>query len=164
KQVDPRIAHVAKWLLSVGDAAAAADFDGDGLQDLFFTHPLMQPQDRNALYRNLGGHRFERVPIPALDQVSAHPEKHGLVAGAIFADYDNSGRQSLFLTVGWGKVILLKNEAGPDGRPVFRDVTAESGIDEYTVSVCATFADFDLDGRLDLFIGNTMSPELRDYD
>ena len=54
-QVDPRIAHIAKWLLSVGDAVAVADVDNDGLQDVFLTHPLKDARDRVALYRNLGG-------------------------------------------------------------------------------------------------------------
>lgn len=159
RRVDPRIAHIAKWVLSVGDAVSVGDYDGDGLQDLFLTNPLKRPQDRNALYRNLGGLRFGRVPVPALEEISAHPEVHGLVAGALFVDYDNSGRQSLLLTTGWGKVRLLKNE--PSG---FRDVTEQSGIDEYTVSVAATLADFDRDGDLDLFVGNAMSPLLPDYD
>ncbi|MBC7541905.1 MAG: RnfABCDGE type electron transport complex subunit D, partial [Candidatus Sericytochromatia bacterium] len=59
-EVDPRLRHIAKWLLSVGDAVAVGDFDGDGRQDLFFTFPMKQHADRNALYRNLGGFRFER--------------------------------------------------------------------------------------------------------
>lgn len=157
-KVDPRVAHIAKWVLSVGDAVAVGDYDHDGWQDIFLTNPLKRARDRNALYRNLGGLRFERVPLPALDEINEHPERHGLIAGAMFVDYDNSGRQSLLLTTGWGRTKLLKNT--PEG---FRDVTVESGIDEYTVSVAVTMADFDRDGDLDLFIGNAMSPLLPDY-
>lgn len=163
-RVDPRIAHVAKWVLSVGDAAAVGDYDNDGLPDLFLTYPLKQADQRNTLLRNKGGFRFERVPIPALDEISAHPEKHGLVAGALWVDYDASGRQSLLLITGWGKIRLLQNRGGTAEKPDFVDVTEAVGIDEYTVSVAATFADFDLDGDLDLFIGNAMAPQLADYD
>lgn len=163
-RVDPRIAHIAKWVLSIGDAVAVADYDGDGLQDIFLTYPHKSPADRNSLYRNTGGLTFQRTPLPALDDISIHPEQYGIIAGAIFVDYDNSGRQSLLLTAGWGKVRLLRNEAGPDNAAVFRDVTAAAGLDEYTVSVTATMADFDRDGDLDLFIGNAMSPLLPDYD
>lgn len=163
-RVDPRVAHLAKWVLSIGDAVAVGDYDADGRPDLFLTYPLKTAADRNSLYRNTGGLTFERIPLPALADISAHPETLGIVAGAVFADYNNSGRQSLFLTTGWGKVRLLRNEPGPDGAPVFRDVTTEAGLDEYTVSTAATMADFDLDGDLDLFIGNAMAPELPDYD
>ncbi|CAN5782614.1 hypothetical protein BH11VER1_BH11VER1_39320 [soil metagenome] len=163
-RVDPRAAHIAKWVMSVGDAVAVGDFDNDGLPDIFLTNPHKRPEDRNALYRNLGSYRFERVPLPALAEIGAHPEQHGIVSGAVFVDYDNSGRQSLMLVTGWGKVRLLRNELRTDGGIEFRDVTREAGIDEYTVSVAVTFADFDLDGNLDLFIGNAMAPELPGYD
>lgn len=118
------------------------------------------------LLHNLGGLRFERVPLPALAEACARQDQHGLISGAVFADYDNSGRASLLLTTGWGKVILLKNETpqGAAAAPVFADVTQAAGLDEYTISVAATLADFDLDGDLDLFIGNALAPELGDYD
>src|SRR5229473_2251619 len=109
EQVDLRLRHIAKWVLSVGDAIAVGDYDNDGRPDIFLTNPLKRPEDRNALYRNLGGFRFERVEIPALKEISAHPEKYGLVGGALFVDYDNSGAQSLFLMMAYGKSRLLKN-------------------------------------------------------
>jgi Na+-translocating ferredoxin:NAD+ oxidoreductase RnfD subunit len=163
-RVDPRITHVAKWLLSVGDAVAVGDYDADGFPDLFLTNPLKRAEDRNALYRNLGGMKFQRVALPALADISASPEKFGIVSGALFADYDNSGRQSLILLTGWGKPRLLKNQLMADGSVQFRDATTDSGIDEYTVSVAGTLADFDLDGDLDIFTGNAMSPNLPGYD
>jgi hypothetical protein len=84
ERVDPRIAHVGKWLLSVGDAVAVADVDNDGLQDIFLTYTLKHPGERGALYRNLGGFRFERIPLPALDDMARTPEQHGLISGALF--------------------------------------------------------------------------------
>ena len=162
-EVDPRVAHVAKWVLSVGSGVAVGDYDGDGLMDYFVTNPLMEPAFRNALYRNEGGMKFKRIPLPALDEISQHPKKFGLISCALFVDFDNSGRQSLLLTSGWGKVRLLKNTVDNQGAITFRDVTAQSGIDEYTVSIAATMADFSQSGKLDLFIGNALSPTLPDY-
>ncbi len=164
EQVDPRIAHIAKWVLSVGDAVAVGDYDDDGLVDFFCTYPLKEAQFRNALYRNRGDFTFERVAIPALTEINAHPEIHGLISGAQFVDFDNSGRQSLLLSCGWGKMRLLKNVRDSLGNITFEDVTEKCGIDEYTVSIASTFADFDRDGDLDLFIGNAMSPTLPDYE
>jgi Na+-translocating ferredoxin:NAD+ oxidoreductase RnfD subunit len=163
ERVDPRIRHISKWLLSVGDAVAVADVDNDGLQDLFLTHSLKDPRDRAALYRNLGGFRFERVPLPALDDLANHPERRGLVSGALFIDYDGDGDQDLLVLVGWGKPVLLRNRLVEDGWLSFEDVTREAGLDDYTISVAANALDIDRDGRLDLVIGNVTSLTLNAY-
>jgi hypothetical protein len=161
-EVDPRIRHIAKWVLSVGDAVAVADVDGDGLQDLFLSQPLKDARDRAALYRNLGGMRFERVPVPALERY-AEPRVHGLPSGALFLDFDNDGDQDLLVLTGWGRPVLLSNQRAQSGRLAFEDVTAQAGLDAYTVSVSANALDADRDGRLDLVIGNAMSPQLLAY-
>lgn len=160
--VDPRIRHIAKWVLSVGDAVAVADVDGDGLQDVFLTQPLKDARDRAALYRNLGGMRFERVPVPALERY-VEPRAHGLPSGALFLDFDNDGDQDLLVLAGWGAPVLLRNRRVEDGRLAFEDVTAQAGLEAYTVSVAANALDVDRDGRLDLLIGNAMSPQLLAY-
>jgi hypothetical protein len=162
-EADPRVQHFSKWLMSIGDAVAVGDFDNDGLPDLFVTNPLARPEDRNALYRNLGNYRFERVEIPALREISLHPEKYGFVAGAIFVDYDNSGAQSLFLPVAYGKSRLLKNMLPVTGKAEFVDVSEQAGISEHTTSVAATFFDYDRDGKLDLLVCNSFDTHLPDY-
>ena len=162
-RVDPRIAHISKWLLSVGDAVAVADVDNDGLQDIFLTYPLKDAADRAALYRNLGGFRFERVPLPALDELVRSPESEGIVSGALFLDYDGDGDQDLLVLVGWGKLRFLKNRLIEDGYLHFVDASRELGIDEYAISVAAIALDIDRDGKLDLVVGNAMSPFLTDY-
>lgn len=162
-QTDPRVRHFAKWLMSIGDAIAIGDFDNDGLPDIFLTNPLKRPEDRNALYRNLGNFHFERVEIPALREINLHPEKYGFASGAIFVDYDNSGAQSLLLTFAYGKNRLLKNMLPVNGKPEFVDVTNEAGIGDYSTSVAATFFDYDRDGKLDLLVGNSFAPYLKDY-
>jgi enediyne biosynthesis protein E4 len=163
-QVDPRIAHIAKWMLSVGDAVAVADVNNDGLQDIFLTYPLKDAADRAALYRNLGNFKFERIEVAALRDVFDHPEIHGLPSGAMFLDYDNDGDQDLLVTVGYGKTRLFKNMLIETGKLDFIDVTDQVGLGEYTISVAANAADYDHDGKLDLIISNVMSPNLRAYD
>lgn len=163
QQVDPRVQHIAKWLLSAGDAVAAGDYDEDGWLDLLLTNLLKRDEERNSLYRNLGDFRFQRVEIPALKEISRHPKTYGLVSSAVFADYDNDGDQDLLLTVGYGKSILLRNLLRETGAAQFEDVTRQAGIDEHTISLAATFFDFDRDGWLDLFIANSLNPFLEEY-
>jgi hypothetical protein len=162
-RVDPRVQHIAKWVLSQGSAVAVGDYDNDGLLDLFVTSPLSRPEDRAVLYRNLGNFRFQRVPIPCLDTICRDPARYGLISGAVFVDYDNDGDQDLFLTVGFGRCLLLRNTLSETGRAGFVDETARAGISEYTVSLAAQFFDFDRDGRLDLLIANAMGPYLPGY-
>jgi Na+-translocating ferredoxin:NAD+ oxidoreductase RnfD subunit len=163
EEADPRVQHIAKWLLSVGDAVAVADVDNDGLMDIFLTNPLKRPEDRCALYRNLGGFRFERVPLPDLTRWFADPKAHGLPAGATFVDFDGDGAVDLVIPVGFGKIRLLRNRLLDDGKVSFEDVTDRSGVNEHTVSLAATFFDFDRDGKLDLFVANALQTHLRDY-
>ncbi|PWF46118.1 FG-GAP-like repeat-containing protein [Massilia glaciei] len=163
-RVDPRIAHIGKWLLSVGDAAVVADIDNDGLQDMFLTLPLKHADDRVALYRNLGNFAFERIAVPVLGDIAAHPEAHGLPSGGMFLDYDNDGDQDLLVTIGYGKTRLLQNQLIGTGKLDFIDVSEQVGLNEYTVSIAANAADYDHDGRLDMVIANVTSPTLRAYD
>ena len=162
--VDPRLRHIAKWLLSVGASVASADVDGDGLVDLFFTNPLATAEDRVALYRNLGGFRFERVDVPALATLFGNPKDVGLPSGALFFDYDNDGDEDLVLVVSFGQMHLLKNLLRETGTLGFADVSGEAGVAQYAISVTANVLDFDHDGRPDLFVGNALNPYLPGYD
>jgi hypothetical protein len=162
--IDPRLQHVGKWILSVGDAASVADVDGDGLQDLFLTRPMKRPQDRCTLFRNTGNLSFERIEIPALDEVRKDPASHGLPSCAVFADYDNDGDQDLFLGIGFGSSRLLRNDLLETGKLAFTDITAAAGIRGHHTCVAAMFFDPDRDGDLDLLLGNSMTPYLPGYD
>lgn len=161
--VDPRLQHVAKWILSVGASVSAADVDLDGRVDLFFTNPLAVPEDRVVLYRNMGGFRFERVAIPALDKLRGHPVAHGLPGGALFVDYDNDGDPDLLVNVSFGRAILLRNDLTETGRAGFTDVTDRAGVGAYVISASANALDFNRDGHADLLIGNALTTHLPGY-
>jgi len=163
-QVDPRIAHIGKWLMSIGDAVAVADVNNDGTLDVFLTNPLKDRSARAALYMNAGDFRFDRQPIPELDAFLDDPLQQGLPSGALFLDYDNDGDQDLLLQVSYGYTRLLQNRLIEDGSLDFVDTGAKSGLFTYTVSQAAIALDVNRDGLLDVLVGNSIDPFLADYD
>ena len=124
-----------------GNGVAAADVDGDGLDDLYFVNQV----GANELWRNLGGARFENVTESAGVGVA---DRIGVAAS--FADIDNDGDPDLYVTTVRGGNVLFEN----DGGGVFRDISAASGLDHAGHSSGAVFFDYDRDGRLDLFLTN----------
>lgn len=163
QRTDPRMHHVAKWLLSVGDAAAVADVDLDGLPDVFLTQPLKSEADRAQLWLNRGGFRFERFDLPMLDAQRRLPEQHGLIAAATWFDMDNDGDADLLLGTGFGPGRLLRNDLIETGRLGFSDISREAGLDAYQISVSTNVLDADQDGRLDVIVTNIMQRHLPDY-
>lgn len=162
-KLDPRVAHVGKWLLSIGDAAVVGDYDGDGKPDVFLTGPLKDPAARARLYRNNGGYGFVPVEVPALDAIRADPHRYGVVTGGLWFDYDNDGDQDLLVLVSYGPLILLRNELRETGQATFKDVSVAAGIAEQAVSVTAVAVDLNQDGHLDLLVGHSFKRFLTDY-
>jgi enediyne biosynthesis protein E4 len=125
-----------------GCGVAVGDYDGDGRDDIYF----LNQAGPNALYRNKGDGTFEDVT-----------EKAGVglgdrvCVGATFADYNNTGRQSLFVTSTRGGNVLFRNM----GNGTFKDVTKEAGLTSARHAQTAVFFDYDNDGYLDLFVTNT---------
>jgi Na+-translocating ferredoxin:NAD+ oxidoreductase RnfD subunit len=159
-QVDARVQHIVKWVLSVGESGSVADINNDGLPDLFLSHFMKNPNDRATLYLNTGEHQFSKVPLPLLDSIRLNPKEKGIITQGLFADYDNDGDQDLLLTLGFGELVLLKNKIKETGQLSFIDVTREVGLNVYNNSLGATWADFNRDGRLDLFVLNVWPDSL----
>ena len=130
--------------------AIMEDFDGDNLLDIVTS--TIEPNGPVTFYRNQGDGTFEDRSAPSeLDQ-----QLGGL--NCIGADYNNDGHRDILLLRGaWlfeeGQIrnSLVKN----NGNGKFTDVTYEAGI---ALPACPTQAacwgDFDLDGFIDLFVGN----------
>ena len=124
-----------------GSGLAAGDFDQDGLCDLYFC----ALDGRNALYRNLGGWRFEEMAESAGVACPDLPS-----TGACFADVDGDGRLDLLVsTLGQG-VHLFLNQG--DGR--FLEATANAGLPANTGSTTLALGDVDGDDDLDLYVAN----------
>lgn len=148
-----------RYLLeTTGTGVAMLDYDGDGLQDLFFVNGTTLEgfpsgrEPRPYLYRNLGGARFEDVTRAAnLDA------QWGWGQGACAGDYDNDGHEDLLVTY-YGQNRLFHNT----GQRRFEEVTDPAGLRQARTrwgTGCA-FVDYDRDGRLDLFVANYIDMDL----
>ena len=154
-----------------GMGVAAADYDGDGLPDLYVTN--LGP---NRLWRNLGGGRFEDAT-----QAAGADDPRWSVPAAFF-DYDGDGALDLFVanyvdfnlgnhtlcTFGSGEPDYCSPKtyrAEPDrllrnvGNGRFEHTTDGAGLArEFGNGLGAASGDFDLDGRLDLYVANDGTP------
>jgi enediyne biosynthesis protein E4 len=124
-----------------GNGIAAADVDGDGLLDLYFTTQL----GVNQLWRNRGNARFENVTAKA-----GLGLPNQVAVSAAFADVDNDGDPDLFVTTVKRGNHFFENQG--DGR--FKDRTKEAGLTYVGHSSGSAFLDYDNDGLLDLFLVN----------
>ncbi len=144
--------------LTHGSGVALGDVDGDGLVDVF----LARLDGPNALYKNVGGWRFEDVSaaagVEAADRSST---------GAVLADVDGDGDLDLLLTaLGQGNALFVNDGAGVFSERPIGDPSESFG------STTLTLADVEGDGDLDLYVANyklrsamdVYSPEERTFD
>lgn len=115
-----------------GYACAFADYDLDGLLDVFYG---------GRLFRNLGDMQFEE------SSTAAGLGSIGFVCHAAFADIDNDLDPDLLISRQWGNSASLYLN---DGSGHFSDATSQIQGTPYGLG--ASFADVDSDGDLDLFM------------
>jgi hypothetical protein len=76
------------------------------------------------------------------------------VSVGLFADYDNDGYKDLFVSRTFRPNQLFHS----NGDGTFTDVTRTSGIGEDCCTTVASWADYDNDGYLDLYVGRYLDP------
>lgn len=150
-----------------GMGVDAADFDGNGTDDIFVTHLM---DETNTLYMNNGKALFEdRTREAGLGT----PGRRFTGFGTFSFDYDNDGWLDLFVANGAVQLLpdlVRKNDPFPLGQPnqLFRNtgkgnfvevnqqVGPEMQVSE--VSRGAAFGDVDNDGDTDVLVVNNNGP------
>jgi len=154
------VAYSADGLPRSGMGVDAADFDGDGLQDLFVANV---DQEMYSLYRNTGDEMFrDDAHIHGISQATRLMSGWGLK----FFDYDNDGYLDLMLAnghpddmigehsaqVSYAEPLLLFHQekgalrnVSKDAGPVFHQNFPARGL---------ALGDFDNDGAVDVLISN----------
>ncbi|CAH0994670.1 hypothetical protein EMA8858_00782 [Emticicia aquatica] len=145
-----------------GGGVAAADFNNDGLTDLYFT----ANQGEDKLYINKGNLAFEDVT-----------EKSGIKwngewkTGVTIVDINNDGWQDIFVSVSANidnenlrHNKLYINKKNKNGSPQFTENAAEYGLNLHTYTTQTAFFDYDKDGDLDAYVLNHNVKDFKRFD
>ena len=160
---------------------SAADFNGDGLLDVYFStyaHDdagerlqevlklLPVYQAREMMRRRLEGHRFHDHAGPPnmllvnrgggrFDIAPQSPQMavwHNTFQST-WSDYDNDGDPDLYVANDFAPNNLFRNDGGRE----FTDVTDSTGTADIGFGMGVSWGDYDRDGRHDLYVCNMFS-------
>lgn len=135
-----------------GGGVAAADFNNDGLIDLYFTGNMVA----NKLYLNRGDMEFEDV-----SEKSGTGLNEGWKTGVSLVDINDDGWVDIFVSRAGAqdprlrtKLLYINNGKTADGIPTFTEKAAEYGLNDASYTTQAVFFDYDRDGDTDCFLLN----------
>ncbi|MCM4162325.1 MULTISPECIES: VCBS repeat-containing protein [unclassified Arenibacter] len=136
-----------------GGGVAVADFNNDGLQDVYFISNLRT----NKLFLNIGNLKFRNVSVTANAQGNG-----GFPTGVTVVDINNDGLKDIYILRSGRfesdeplrNLLLINKGMNKDNIPVFEEDAKSYGLDLPHYSTQASFFDYDRDGDLDMFLIN----------
>lgn len=136
-----------------GGGAGAADFNNDGLIDLFFA----ANQGKNKLFLNKGNLQFKEITESA-----GIPQDSGWSTGVSVIDINNDGLMDIYVCrVGQleglpkrHNLLLVCTGIDKNGLPSYQEKSEEYGLAFSGFSTQAVFFDYDNDGDLDMYLLN----------
>ena len=129
--------------LGYAHGAAWGDYNNDGYLDLFVASFFASRF--NLLYKNNGDGTF------TLDGNNAVAKEAASSVNGFWADYNNDGYLDLFVANDNGENNLLYKNTGNGN---FEKITSGDIVNDGGYSVGASWADYNNDGYLDLFVAN----------
>ena len=135
-----------------GGGVSVADFDQNGLPDLFFAGN----QVSNRLYLNKGGFKFTDISEAA--GVTASDK---WCTGSVIVDINTDGLPDIYVASAMKKrpgernnLLFVNQGKDSSGNVTFKEMASQYGIADSGNSMGAAFVDYDLDGDLDLYVLN----------
>ena len=133
-----------------GGGVAIADFDKNGLPDIFFTGNQVE----NTLFLNQGQLKFKDVTA-----ISGIGAKEKWSTGVAVADVNSDGWMDIYVCAAMYEnkrenMLFVNQGLNGEGIPYFTDKAKEYGVADAANSMNAVFFDYDKDGDIDLYVLN----------
>jgi len=164
-ELKPDAFQFAKPPAGTFTGVAAADYDRDGLLDIYFclyayyqglsqyTHPRPYYDAENGppnfLLRNRGGGTFEDVT----ESSGMNQNNNRFTFACAWCDYDNDGWPDLYVANDFGRKNFYRN----NGNGTFTDIAHEVGVEDHGAGMSVSWLDYDNDGRQDVYVANMWS-------
>ena len=133
-----------------GGGIAVADFNKDGLADLYFTANM----ESNKLYLNKGDFKFEDIT-----QQAGVMTENRWSSGVAVTDINQDGWPDIYVcatnrqdAVQRQNSLFIHQGLDDKNRPTFKEMASEYGLADKSHTTNAAFFDYDNDGDLDVYL------------